>query len=101
MQRADFSAERTVGSAKLKTKSDERKESYMMCIAAMRNMTAAIKGRNALEAAGIRCTIVSLEHTLTKRGCAYGLSFACAYLEKAKSVLSSRRINYGEILGGS
>ena len=69
----------------------------MMCIAAMRNMTAAIKGRSAV---GIHCAIVSLEPTLTKRGCAYGLSFACAHLERAKSVLSSRRINYGEILGG-
>lgn len=72
----------------------------MMCIAAMKNMTAAIKGRSALESAGIRCAIVSLEPTLTKRGCAYGLSFPCAYLDKVKSVLSSKRINYGEILGG-
>ncbi|MCI8611878.1 MAG: DUF3343 domain-containing protein [Clostridiales bacterium] len=72
----------------------------MMCIAAMKNMTAAIKGRSALESVGIRCAIVSLEPTLTKRGCAYGLSFSCAYLDKVKSVLSSKRISYGEILGG-
>ncbi len=81
-------------------KANERKGNDMMCIAAMKNMTAAIKGRSALEAVGIRCTIVSLEPTLTKRGCAYGLNFACAYLERAKSVLSSKRISYGEILGG-
>ena len=71
----------------------------MMCIAAMKNMTAAIKGRSALEAAGIRCVIVSLEPTLTKRGCAYGISFLCEHLDRVKSILSSRRISYGEILG--
>ena len=70
-----------------------------MCIAAMRNMTAAIKGRNALASVGIPCTIVNLEPTLTKRGCAYGLSFSCAHLGRVKAILSQKRISFGEILG--
>ena len=70
-----------------------------MCIAAMRNMTAAMKGRNALENAGIPCAIVGLEPTLTKRGCAYGLSFSCAHLGRVKTILSQKRISFGEILG--
>ena len=71
----------------------------MTCVAAMRNMTAAMKGRNALENAGVRCDIVSLEPSLTKNGCAYGLNFECRDRGRVKRILTAKKVSYGEILG--
>ena len=43
------------------------------CTAAIGSLTLAMKAKSALDAAGIYCTIVKLDPTMTKRGCAYGL----------------------------
>ncbi|MBE6714680.1 MAG: DUF3343 domain-containing protein [Ruminococcaceae bacterium] len=71
----------------------------MFCIAAMKTMTAAIKGKKALKGAGIDCEIVSLDGNLTKNGCAYGLSYSCSQRREAEYIMQKNRVNYGEIIG--
>lgn len=72
-----------------------------MCIATVRNLTGAIKIRDALIRNGINAEIVSVDASLTRRGCAYGVSFSCAVQSQVKHILSSKRIEYGEIMGGT
>ena len=70
-----------------------------MCIASMKTMTAAIKGQRALSGAGIRAQIVSLDRTLTKNGCAYGLSYPCEKSREVERILNINKIAYGELMG--
>lgn len=72
----------------------------MMCIASVKNMTDAQRALRALRGANTRADIVGLDPNMTKHGCAYGVSFACDSKEDARRLLESRRIRYGELLGG-
>ena len=71
-----------------------------MCIAPMKSMTAAQKGKTALNSDGVHAEIVSLDPMLTKNGCAYGLSFNCTDKEKSVRILKTKKIAHGEIIGG-
>ena len=71
-----------------------------MCIATVRNMTGVIKIRDALIRSGISAEIVSVDASLTRRGCAYGVSFSCDMETQVKRVLNAKRIEYGVIMGG-
>ena len=62
-------------------------------------MTHAIKARRVLSAAGIKCDIVNLDTNVTKRGCAYGVSFPCSMTDKVQSILRRYELDYGEIIG--
>lgn len=70
-----------------------------MCIAAIKNMTGAMRARDALRRAGIEAEIVSIDASLTKRGCAYGVSFPCRMRREAEHTLRMKNIDFGEILG--
>ncbi len=70
-----------------------------MCIASMKTMTAALKGQRALAGGGIKAQIVSLDRTLTKNGCAYGLSYSCEKSREAERILNMNKIAYGELIG--
>lgn len=72
-----------------------------MCIAAIRNMTGAMKARDALSRVGIFSQIVSIDTSLTKRGCAYGISFPCEREVEVKRILKAKNIDFGEIMGSS
>lgn len=71
----------------------------MICISAKKSMTHAIKARRVLSAAGIKCDIVNLDSNVTKRGCAYGVSFPCSMTDKVQSILRRYELDYGEIIG--
>lgn len=71
----------------------------MMCIISMRTMTAALRGQRTLSERGIRSEIVSLDASLTKNGCAYGLQFMCRDVRAVERILKDSKIHYGEILG--
>ena len=62
-------------------------------------MTHAIKARRVLSASGIKCDIVNLDSNVTKRGCAYGVSFPCSMTDKVQSILRRYEHDYGEIIG--
>ncbi len=71
-----------------------------MLIATMKTMTLAMRGKNALDARGIQTEIVSLDPSLTQRGCAYGLRFSAQMREEALRALTEKKIPWGTILGG-
>ncbi len=71
-----------------------------MCIATVRNMTGAIRIRDVLIKNGIDAEIVSVDASLTRRGCAYGVSFSCIAENQVKRILNTKRLDYGEIMGG-
>lgn len=71
----------------------------MICISAKKSMTHAVKAKRVLSAAGIRCEIVNIDSSVTKRGCAYGVSFPCEMTEKVQSILRRYDLDYGEIIG--
>lgn len=62
-------------------------------------MTHAVKARRVLAAAGIKCEIVNLDSSVTKRGCAYGVSFPCSMTDRVQAVLRRYDLDYGEIIG--
>ena len=71
-----------------------------MCIAAMKSMTLAQRGKAVLATYGIPCEIVNLDPMIPKNGCAYGLSFPCSKAEELERILKQKKIAHGEILGG-
>ena len=70
-----------------------------MCIATMRSITAAMTAQKVLRQVGIRVDIISLDSTLTKKGCAYGISFSCTYAARVRQVLDAKAVDYGELVG--
>ena len=70
-----------------------------MCILTMKNMTQAMKARAALESRGIRGEIVSLDPSLTRNGCAYGIRLPCAQTEDAMRQLEAKKIPWGTVIG--
>ena len=69
-----------------------------MCVIALKSMTYAIKAKNALNDISLDAQIVTLDPSLTHRGCGYGVRFNCMYLNEAENALKSRRIKYSEII---
>ena len=77
----------------------KKKEGIKMCIATMKTMTSALRGVRLLRSAGIEGEVVSLDRTLTKNGCAYGISFPCYAVREVKAVLYGAQVSYGQIIG--
>ncbi len=71
----------------------------MICVSAKRSMNHAVKARRVLSVAGIPCEIVNLDSSVTKRGCAFGVSFPCDMTEKVQNILRRYDLDYGEIIG--
>lgn len=68
-----------------------------MCLISIKNLTAAQMAKKALLREGIYSNIVSVDPTLTRSGCSYGLSFNCTEGETARRVLKKASINFGEL----
>ena len=68
-----------------------------MCLISIKNLTAAQMAKKALLREGIYTSIVSVDPTLTRAGCSYGLSFNCAEGEAVRRTLDRASINYGEL----
>ena len=60
-----------------------------MYIATMKTMTLAMKARTVLLARGIDCETVSLDPSLTTRGCAWGIRFPSSAREEARRALEA------------
>lgn len=69
------------------------------CIIAMRSQTHASRGRQVLRKCGISAEIVSIDPSLTRHGCAFGLE-VCGTCSAAVDCLTAHRVSYGDILGG-
>ena len=68
-------------------------------IIAMRSETIAAKSLRLLTRHGIACRIVSVDPTLTRRGCSVGIAMNSFDVNRAEKLLEAAKINYGEILG--
>lgn len=73
----------------------------MDCIIAMRSQTYASKGGRLLQRAGIPYTMVSIDPSLTRHGCAYGLQIPHPRCTEARELFDRHGISYGDILGGA
>ncbi len=57
------------------------------CTFSAGSITRAYKARAQLEDMGIKCEIVRLDPSMTKNGCAYGISLDCSHSRSAQRVL--------------
>ncbi len=67
-------------------------------IAAIGSLTAALGAQRALQNAGVFSEVISLLPSQTRKGCAYGLEFAAADEERARSALRTARIGVAQYL---
>lgn len=72
----------------------------MDCIIAMRSQTYAAKGERLLRRGGISCSIISIDPSLTRHGCAYGLRLSAVRCQDARNLLEKYHLAYGDVLGG-
>ena len=70
------------------------------CTAALGSLTYAIKAQRALIENEIPCEIVKLDSSMTRRGCAYGVTFSCEEQRAARSVLSKEKITVTGFVNG-
>lgn len=72
----------------------------MDCIIAMRSQTYAAKGGRLLRRAGIPFTIIGIDPSLTRHGCAHGLQIPSEYCREAREIFEKYNLSHGDILGG-
>lgn len=63
-----------------------------ICIATISSLNLSIKAQKALANEKIYCKIVSLDPSLTKKGCAYGIEFSCSEERRIRTILRRERI---------
>ena len=68
------------------------------CVGALGTMTAALRATRALARYGIFAEVIGLSASETKRGCAYGVSFDCAALDKVRVALKEDGVTVSEYL---
>ena len=68
-------------------------------ISSLRSRTHAEKAKRALERAGVRSSVVSLDRALTSRGCAFGIKYSAADADTVRRVLDRLSLSYGDVLG--
>ena len=64
----------------------------------MKSMTDSQKSKKLLGNSGISTQIVSLDKSLTKRGCAFGIVIPETSSERAIKILDREGLYYGELL---
>lgn len=69
------------------------------CILAMKTRTAAEKARRAAAFARISAEVVSVDPSVTRRGCSVGLRLNCAEVDDLTELLDKKGIVYGDVIG--
>lgn len=69
------------------------------CIIPMKSQTVAEKARRVANSERIRVEIVSVDPSVTKKGCSFGIRLLCSDVEYMKRILERKNIAYGEIIG--
>ncbi len=70
-----------------------------MCLISFKTLTAALRAVSVLKSAGIDSQAVNIDPNLTKRGCSYGVQLSCYDADDAVSVLTKKRVQFGEVFG--
>ena len=68
--------------------------------AAVGAMTLAVKAQMLLLQAGVPATVVQLDPTETRRGCAYGVEFAAVNELTVRATLRAARISVSQYIDG-
>ena len=68
------------------------------CVAAIGGMSPTVRAQRVLLAAGIAAEVVGLSPSETRRGCAFGLRFACESAAAVREALRRARISPSEYL---
>ncbi len=71
-------------------------EQPFVCIAAIGSMTLCLKAQRILSAVGINARVISLSPEETRRGCAFGVSFAAGLQSIAATQLRRAKIPVSE-----
>ena len=69
------------------------------CVIAMKSQTIAERARRAAIAERIYAEIVSVDPSITRRGCSMGIRLSCTNIERLKMILDRKNIPYGDIIG--
>ena len=69
------------------------------CIIAMKSQTYAERARRTAVFERIYVDVVSIDPSVTRRGCAYGIRLPCSEVEQMKSVMDKKNIPYGDVIG--
>lgn len=70
------------------------------CLLALPSVTYAMRASELLKNYGIDSRVLSLDPSMTKKGCANGIETDCKNLLRAKNILLDRNIPISEIRGG-
>ena len=69
------------------------------CIIAMKSQTYAERARRAAAFERIYPDIVSIDPSVTRHGCSLGIKLPCSEIERMKSVMEKKNIQYGDVIG--
>ena len=69
------------------------------CIFALPSLTYAMRANELLKNYGIYSRVVSLDPSITKKGCAHGIETECRNNLKTKNILLDQNIPISEITG--
>lgn len=72
----------------------------MFCTASMTSQTFALKAQKALADSVIPSRVVKLDGEKSRRGCSYGIEFACHQLNNVKMILQKNRIKAKHFYSG-
>ena len=72
-----------------------------MCTAALGSLTNAMKAQRVLSEEEIEGTIVKLEASMTRKGCAYGVEFPCNRFKEVRALMSAQGIRVSNYINGS
>lgn len=70
------------------------------CTAAIGSLTLAMKAHSVLSSAGIEGKIVKLDPSVTRRGCAYGIEYACENHKAVRSAFNTAKISVSTYIKG-
>lgn len=69
------------------------------CILAVKTQTAAEQARRAALLERIDAEVVSVDPSLTRRGCSLGVRLPCTDMERLIRVLDRKKIPHGDVIG--
>lgn len=69
------------------------------CIIAMKNQTSAERARRAAAFERIYADVVSIDPSVTRRGCSLGIRLPCSEVDRMKMILEKKNIPYGDVIG--
>ena len=70
------------------------------CILTFRSQTTAAKASRYLKKNGTPARVISVDPSVTAKGCGWGISFECELTDVIKDKLDAKSISYGEVLSG-